>query len=417
MPAQKQMSGILAKLGNRLAQAFEKHKSDDTEYGQIELPSGIENGIAMLTACGFGQYKTGEGLIGEPFWRAQASILRPKVFIDDKGRKHRTEGKHASIGPEPLCDTPKRSRKTLDEHVAWILNELRKMGVNTKDLSWESFEMVCAALIDPKNPTYIKFRTWKGEATTEFPNPRVNVQFTGPADASELEDDEEEEEDVTEAPSDTLPKPQLAPPKINLPGKNGTAPTSKPTANGPAAKKPTMTPTPGKPGTKPTSKPAPAPEPEPTNDDYTDQGDLDSLAELAGQDDQDAKDRLAEMAKSQGFTDDQIESCPSWETLVEAMKTGEDASTFTWEAGDGAESGDEEETPAEDGEQAEWAPAVGELYLFKPNGPNGKKVAKAVEVEVLSVNPKNKTVDLKNVAKPTIKYGKAGWDELEANNE
>jgi hypothetical protein len=441
MAKQVIQSDLLSKLGNRLAQAFEAHKTDETEYGQVELPPGIE--------CGFGTYKNGD-MAGELFFRASGVVLKPKVFTDPQGRKHRTEGQHPSIGPEPLCDTPKRAtRKTLDDHIGWILNELRKMGVNTAQLEWNQLEQVCAALVDPANPTYVKFRTWRGEATPEFPNPRTNVIFVGPADPSEIEDDGEDE--VTEAPAGTLPRPAqpAGPPRLPVkPAANGTAAPPRPTGPVQHAKPPatatstgnpaprragtpgasagavaappapaTAAPTPGKKVGRPnpppvaeTTQPPSAAQP-PVAGDYTDQGDVYSLAELAAGGDEDSKDRLAEMAAAQGFTEEQVALAPSWQELVQAMHSGEDPASFAWAADETGEDG--VDGGAEAG-AADWQPEVDGMYNYRPVDGKGKPAAKVVEVVVVSVDPATRTMTLKNNNNPRLVYRNVPWDSLES---
>jgi len=107
MPAKVSKSPLMAKLGNKLAESFDKHKDDETRYGGgSDLPKGIEGGIAQLVDCKFDTYKTGDNK-GEFFFYAAGIVKAPKEVGGVP-----IVGLRTQIGPEPLCDTPDRSRKT-----------------------------------------------------------------------------------------------------------------------------------------------------------------------------------------------------------------------------------------------------------------------------------------------------------------
>jgi hypothetical protein len=170
MPMQRTQAGLLAKYGKMLIEAHEAHKADRTVKGDLELPPGIENGVARLDKCGFGVYKTGE-YESMYFFSASASVVEPVEF---KGVP--IFGRHTRIGPEPLCNTPNRTRKTFKQHLAWVYNIMRLLGARTDKMSPKDIEATCAALV--KAGPYILFRTWKGQPQTSGPyagaEPRVN---------------------------------------------------------------------------------------------------------------------------------------------------------------------------------------------------------------------------------------------------
>lgn len=172
MPVKTGKSALAAKLGNKLKQAHEAHKNDETKLsGGGDLPEGIDAGIAQIVDCKFDTYKSGDN-VGEYYFYARAIVVEPKEI-----RGIPIEGLATQLGPEPICDTPSRSRKTTEDHLAWVLNEFRKLGVDTKAISADDYETVAAGIKEAA--PYIRFRTWKGEATTEFPNPRVNHDWRG----------------------------------------------------------------------------------------------------------------------------------------------------------------------------------------------------------------------------------------------
>lgn len=138
-------SGLAGKLGAKLTEAVLETKDNETKMpGGGSLPAPIDNGIAQLVDCRFGQYKEGTDMAGEYFFYA-AGVM---VAGDCKGVP--VKGLRTSIGPEPMCDTPKRtSRPTVKDHLDWVLNELRKLGADTSGMeSGADVEPLAAAVLE-----------------------------------------------------------------------------------------------------------------------------------------------------------------------------------------------------------------------------------------------------------------------------
>jgi hypothetical protein len=424
MPKKKAEGGLLAKYSDKLRTAFEAHKGDETEFSSFgDLPPGITNGVAQVVTCKFDQYKSGEGLIGEYYFQAEAIVVSP--------RKHagiRVAGKRTRIGPEPLCNTPQRkSRPTTDDHVQWILNEMRKMGADTEDMEPEDLEDTAQA-IQEEQP-YISFRTWQGKATDEYPNPRVNSEWNGVVedfDPDSVEEGEEEEEMLTERPP---PNGRAAKAAATAPAATArakappaTATAAAPGKPAPPAKAPNASATAAKPGkaAKPAKEEVPTPE-----ENFDDTGDLDSLAEAADADDQEAQNALTEQAIELGVTEKQLKKAKNWAAVValimEAKGTEEEAEEGEGEEADEEASEEGEEAgEGEDEEEPEYVPAKGDIIGFKPVDPKTKKPArKATEHEVLSVNTGKKLVTLKSLDSGKILLGadkkplQVSWDDLE----
>lgn len=357
MPVQKGKSSLLAKYGDKLRKAHEAHKGDETEYSSFgELPPGIENGIAQLVLCEFKPFKTGKQT-GEYYFMAQGVAISPD---EHDGRK--VAGMRTQIGPEPLCDTPGKSRETLDEHLAWIYNEMRKLGANTDDMSPEDMEAVAAALQEAK--PYFRFRTWQGKPTEQYPNPRVNHQWNGAVDYHQEEGDS---------------------------GVEDSTPAAKPSSNGTS-----------KPPRKPGSKPAPAPEPEYGPPDELNEvpeagegeQDLDALAAEAV-DSEAAQQQLTDLAVANGVSEDQIAAAASWEEVVELIRAASEE--------------------AEEANEEEWKPAVEQVYRYRPLDAKTKKPVKnSVEAEVIKVDEAKRTVDLRNLDNPKVQYKAVKWEALES---
>lgn len=199
MPRQTKKSGLFGKLGKRGREAFDSHKADTTSYGAGgDLPPGIEGGIAQLVDCRFDVYKKGEGLKGEYFFYAAGIVKSPK---DHNGV--RIEGLRTSI-MEPVCDTPGRKREGVDDHIDWILNEFRKLGVDTGDASYDQLEDLAEAI--KQTQPHFRFRTWQGQVTDQYPNPRVNHEWRGLCEHAEddgaddvVDDTEEDDADEDDA--------------------------------------------------------------------------------------------------------------------------------------------------------------------------------------------------------------------------
>lgn len=376
MPAMKTTSGLMQKLGNRLKTAHAKHANDETTFsGGGELPAGIENGVAQLVECKFGTYEKGDNQ-GEFYFYAAGIVVSPVAMPD--GLK--VAGLRTSI-MEPLCDTPTRSRATFDDHLAWIYNELRKLGVNTAELDPSNLEAVAEALKQAK--PYFSFRTWKGQKATEGPykdqEPRVQHQWNGLREFNEASGQSSGVED------NTLPEPESKP-----------IPTT--------TKSPTTKQQPTK-QKQPTKQPEPEPQPE-----FNEFQDLDSLLEAAeGDDGEEAIAKLTEMAIAAGASEDEVTNSASWADVVEMIKNPRNAPV--------------ENTVTEaEPEEEEWNPSVGDVYKYQPMDPKTKKPAVnpktkkplKIEVEVTKVDPVKHLVDVKNLDDGKTKYTGVAWEALES---
>lgn len=201
----KSGAGLIGKLGAKLKKAVEAHKDDEVRYsgGGSDLPGGIENGIARLVLCKFGVYEKGD-MKGEYYFRAQGVVVSPKVYNGIP-----IEGLRTSIGPEPMCDTPNKTRKTVEEHVDWVLNELRKLGIDTSEMGAEDLETTAEAL--QEDGPYFRFRTWQGQKRKKgeagyneaydgpnAPDPRVNHSWAGAIEGYDPENAEEGDDEVVD---------------------------------------------------------------------------------------------------------------------------------------------------------------------------------------------------------------------------
>jgi hypothetical protein len=328
------------KLGGKLDKALKSVRGNETKFDTGgSLPAGIENGIAQLVDIKFDTYKKGDNQ-GEVFFYAAGVVLAP---TSHEGRP--IQGLRTSI-IEPMHDTPNRSRKTLQDHLDWVCNQLRLLGVETADMEADDLELAVEALKAAK-PTF-RFRTWMSEKTKEFPNPRLNevwqgvVAFTPPTDDGvEDETDGEESDEDEEAPAPAAAKKQVG---------NKAAPPK---------------PTPGK---KTAAKKA-----EPEGPDLTL---LRELAEQAdGDQDEEAAEQIGKAAESVGIPSKKYNALPSWGDVVDLIEQI---------AGSG---GGEE--PAE---SAGTELNVGDTVQYTPPGEDIPE-----DCEVLAINEKRQIATIKSL--------------------
>ncbi len=340
MAAQKTTSKLSSKLGAQLKSAHEKHKDDDTEFSQFgELPDGIEHGIAQLVDCKFDVVKEGKQNAGQFYFYAAGVVVKPKIHEGNP-----IEGLRTSI-TEPLYPTPTRSRKTLDEHLGWIYNELRKLGVDTKTVNPDNLEQTVEAL--KQSAPYFKFRTWKGDKATEGQykdqEPRVQHNWNGWCEFTDTEGSDPATSGVTEPASTAAP---VAPAE---------------------------------------------PEPEMT---------LEELAAAADGGNEVAQVKLSKMATDAGVPDEDKDAAPNWTVVSEliAAATPDEGTTTTSEA------------PPE---PEEYVPKKGDTPNYSPVDPKTKQpVKKPISCEVMGVDPKTKTVSLKNLVDGKTTYKGVPWDKL-----
>lgn len=154
---QKAKSMFAAKMANMIAPAVKAHAEDETDYGFQKLPPGITNGVAQLTEAYFDEYKSGDNK-GQFYFRAVGVVVSPNEIETSQGVV--TVRRLQTSLMEPMCQTKTQDGKvtTVEEHVANVLNELRKLGADTSTATnGHDLEKICADLVEFK--PYFKFAT------------------------------------------------------------------------------------------------------------------------------------------------------------------------------------------------------------------------------------------------------------------
>jgi hypothetical protein len=254
-----------ASAKSQLAGLFNKSRTNPVELdtgGGGNFPDGIEMGVAEITSMTIGYHEDGDHQ-GQPYFMMRGVARQP---VEHKGIK--VEGLQDTLIFESLYDTPTRKRKTVQEHMDHVVAVLQDLGLETADLEWEDVES--GAVFEPllAERPHCRFRTWKGDPTPEYPNPRVNVQYKGSTEYNG--------EAVVGVQEDNTAK----------------APTAK--------------------NAKPEPKPIPSLGAQAAKGE-----DLDSLGEAAAKDDEAAQDKLHLIAQEHGVNADEIET---WPEVVTAIK-------------------------------------------------------------------------------------------------
>ena len=407
MPAEKAKSVLAGKAGI-FNKAIKKHAKDDTTYGLIRLPGGINNGIARLQAIEWGTAQNGNNK-GQPFCRLAGVVDTPKTIATVDGVQQ-VAGLQTSI-LIMLCDTKSSDGKatTYEENMARLLNELRRIGgpeYTESAESVEDLEELCKELVEQK--PFFRFSTElsKPQIDPKTKKPKVNPT-TGKAyeprvfenwhGSKGLEDyspasANPEEGVVEETEEETTPK--------TSPKSGGKPPSNKP--------------------------------PVEVEDDEPEFQDLDSLAKKAQKGDAKAEAQLREYATKAGIPEEDVDNAKKWAEVVEMIRNAGDEEaeeeaeeaeeeeeakeeaeeTEEEESEEEAEEEEEEEEEEEAEEEGPEPPTKGDVVMFKPVDPKTKKAAKTpAECEVVAVDKKSQTVTLKNL-ETKKQYLGVKWDKL-----
>lgn len=192
----KSASGLAAKMQKR------KGKEISIEHsGGGGFPPGINNGIAQVKTIKIGTYGENTKLAGENYFMVRAVAVLPKKLPDGTP----VEGSQDSVIMEPMCATPDRKqRPTEDEHLDYVWGVLQELGIDPDEIDW------AAAATDEnyfndyvEAGIYCRYHTWRSEPTKQYPNPRTNVSYDGPAEYDQDGDDETDDELVDETADET----------------------------------------------------------------------------------------------------------------------------------------------------------------------------------------------------------------------
>lgn len=454
MAGMQGQSSLAAALGQRGANAWEQTKGDEAKLSSFgELPPGINGGVAKLVDCKFTQVKEGDNQ-GKWMFYARAVVLEPVEFTDPQGVTHRCAGKGTSITC-PLYDTPDRSsRKTVEEHVQWVQNQFKLLGVQVTDLGVDDLEGTAAALkasAEPGNsPIYLKFRTYSLKATPAFPNPKTLHEWEGACEYTEEAHDPAA--GVQDGTGQQAQQPPPAPPQQQVrqapampngrsmgngvqqapqqartatpaaqPARQAPAPANRLSApatarqQAPQQQAPATAARPQQP-TRPAAQPKPQqqpPQPPPVDasqyggnlaggQQFDEYGDLGTLLKRANANDQQAATQLTDMATRAGCDPQEVTNAPSWEVVADMIQQANANAAEHHAAGGMGEGEGDQPAP----------PAVGDVALYRALSPKTKRPnAKLSDVKVLAVDENAQTCTLQDLA-TEAEYVNVPWPEV-----
>ncbi len=436
MAEQKTTSPLLGKMGAALVTAHMASKDKPADPGNVQLPGGIEGGVAEVVVCKFGKYEKGDNQ-GKDYFMASAVVQTPATHnvidpITGQVSVVKVKGLHTKIGPMPLCDTTRKINNVpvvtpfADNYNAF-LNELklldkdetiqktppppRNAGESDKAYNDRAgafiFNVICGVMkkitegVKQKDGSvrrvYTRFRTWKPLADVIVQKgDKFSVES---ADGKKVHG--------------VFPSRDLAMKAFPYAGKesdtkhywqgavdfspNGTAAsatedssTEEPDAQ---VEAPVVT----------TSDDTPAPDA--PFDEFAD--DLDTLVQRASDEDE-AVWRPAVTALGEKATAAGIEQIPDPQNPGQLMWPGadwEELAAMIKAATEGDDATATEEAPAED---EPFLPAIGEVYKYqqldaagKPlKNPKTKKAVPPIEIVVKTVNAAKQTITaVDNVSK------------------
>ncbi len=155
MAGQVTTSLLAQKLGAKFSEGWNAHKGDETEVGNFsDLPAGV-SGIAELREIKITLIAEGKTNAGKPMFYAHGTVLEPTTFKDKEGNVHNVRGRLTKIS-ENLFDTPESlsKRKTVSDHVAWMQNAIRLLGVETNDKRPEDLEAIIIPWLKKTRPQF-----------------------------------------------------------------------------------------------------------------------------------------------------------------------------------------------------------------------------------------------------------------------
>lgn len=383
MPVQKGQSSLYAKLGTKLQEAAEVHRTEGYQPGIQELPAGINNGVAQLEDCKFTVVKEGKQGAGNYIFYAAGVVQTPVAHNGVEVRGMRTQVS------EPIYDTPDRSRKTLGEHVGWVQNLMKGFGVGPENLTADKLEATAEALRLSK--IYFKFSTWSGSKQILecmqggkwfVTQDGKKVVGKGPYSSKELA--EKANPYVGREPRVNHKWGGITIHDGQLTVEEDLIDNSGESDNNPE-------------GILDESKSAPIAESQSKVAGITD---LNELKEAAEGQDPAAQNRLKEMALAAGVDEEDITNASDWQEVIDLIIAG---SKFEDEK-----------------KESTRIPEVGEVYGYTPLDSKTKKPAvnpktKAplvVQVELINISDKTETCHARNLANEKIVYRGIGWDSL-----
>ena len=371
MPGQTVKSSLASVLGGNIRKAHDEHRADPLRRGITDPPAGINRGVAQLVAATWGVHEKGNKNEGKPYVTFQSVIKSPTEHDGQPCEGLRISRMfpiyatpYAANGLLKLSGTPENWWGEVLNQIGMFVGEDAKA-----EIDFDNVEDVLKSLTEAKPHHYFSTRRGKESVdpvTKKVREPRTfttfgeacNFEENGSVPAGAVEDHTEEFNEFAPSPGSEAEAAEL---------------------------------------------------PE----------DLDELLALANQEDEDAsqpaRDKLLEIAVASGIDEAAAKKTETWDELVEMIKAQAEGGELEGE--DEEEEEEEEAFKPTKGLVCKWLevdPKTGKTKV----DPKTKKAVKAIEVEVLTVYPKNETCTVKNTTTGKTLAGadklprKIGWSEL-----
>jgi hypothetical protein len=411
MASTQTTSPISGKVAARMASAMQAHAKDETKFGMIELPAGIENGVAQLVDCRIMRIREdAKRGAGELMFFAAGIVRAPALH---KGTP--ITGLRTQISEHLYDDDKRTNRQTVEDQTGWVMNELAKLGLDRANQIKLGLEKSCQFLMAKK--PHFRFRTWKPSKSVIAQDAagkwRVydideDGRQTLQRDSGEWKTKEQAEKAVPWANGKEKTTVHMwggavdyTPPKVSKVQDTSGPETATPSTNGTAVAH-----------EEPAALPAADAEeidgadqheadqaPPDDGSKFSEFEDLDSLAEQADSKDKKvntpAREKLQEMADKVGVPAESFEAANSWREVADLIQAAQE------ESGGGAAETPEPEEPVE-----EFVPAKGLVVMYTPPGKD-KKTKEAFEereCKVVIVNAAKKVVHLKDLENKGVEY-------------
>lgn len=360
-----------------------------------ELPAPFD-GIAKLIECRMQKIAKGKENEGKIIFYAAGIVQQPEE-VEIAGVRYRVQGKRTQV-TEPIFDTPSKKRITVDDHIGFVYNILKNLGIPVGKLNPTDVEKTMATIIANKDrqPIYFSFRTWKGPKQTTGPyagkEPMVNHVWIEKVDYKPVSG----AVSATVGVKDGSGIATTPAPVVNVPiGDSGDAPPDHLQPDTDTYDTVTTDSTTDNNGDNGADSGG-------TNTDVDldklDQGDLSSILKSANDGDLQAQQDLMDAGLKLGLSNEEVNKAPTWQDLYDLIKS--------------------KSAPKKDDTPAEEEIKVGDQFNYKPMDLKTKKQSETpVLVEVIALNVgkdgAEDTVNLRNVSNKKMVYMNVALNHLE----
>ena len=162
MASQTGQSSIFAKLGNQTREAMAKTATKEPEIPGMNLPAGIDNGIAQVVECKFGISEPGKKNPGAMYYMSQAIVKEPEYLKTENGRI-KVAGRRTMLYKEVVSPPNQQGeRKVNEKNMEWAQDQLKMLvGKNANPEMFHLDKMESTAAFIRQAKPHTLFKTYK----------------------------------------------------------------------------------------------------------------------------------------------------------------------------------------------------------------------------------------------------------------